>query len=250
MEAQGICTDRSNHSGEKHGSRGDYLEAEIWDEDRTPFRRRLVLRSVSFCPKPLYNTVPSKEWYNGILSPSGAYLYTNRILPAGQTLKLALNPSKEGTVEFDGDVVVPSLFDLNPIKPEPWMSLTPQEMITQRPGIRRAFGTVMVGGLGLGWFLRKVHDRDEVQRVILVEKCHELLQWYGSALCRQLPKVTDVICGDVYDQIGRFGARTKHLLDIWKVYGDCLLDDRFQWHKRRYKHVWGWGDEIRLSNRN
>ena len=102
----------------------------------------------------------------------------------------------------------------------------------------------MVGGLGLGWFLRKVHDRGEVERVILVERCQELLDWYGYDLCRQLPKVTDVICGDVYEQIGRFGARTKHLLDIWKLYGECLLDERFRWHRRRYKHVWGWGEEV------
>ena len=124
----------------------------------------------------------------------------------------------------------------------------PTKIITQRPGIARASGTVMVGGLGLGWFLHKVHDRGEVDRVILVERCQELLDWYGNDLCRQLPKVTDVICGDVYEQIGRFGARTKHLLDIWKLYGECLLDERFVWHKRRYKHVWGWGEETRLRD--
>jgi hypothetical protein len=34
------------------------------------------------------------------------------------------------------------------------------------------------------------------------------------------------------------------LLDIWKLYGDCVGDERFRWHKRRYKHVWGWGEEV------
>ena len=52
-----------------------------------------------------------------------------------------------------------------------------------------------------------------------------------------------MICGDVYDQIGRFGNRTKHLLDIWKLYGECLRDEQFRLHKRRFKHVWGWGEE-------
>ena len=219
-------------------------EAEVWDEDKTPFKRTLILRSASFSPKPLFDSEPSHGWWCGIGSPSGAYLYTNRILPAGRCLKLALSPGQEGTVEFDGDVVIPTLFDLSGQNPDPWMSLTPQEMITQRPGIRRATGTVLVGGLGLAWFLRKVHDRDEVERVILVERCQELIDWYGNDLCRLLPKVTDVICGDVYDRIGRFGTKTKHLLDIWKLYGECVLDERFRWHKRRYKHVWGWVQEL------
>ena len=102
---------------------------------------------------------------------------------------------------------------------------------------------MVVGGLGLGWFLKKVHDRSQFERVILVEASQELLDWYGHDLCRRLQKITDVICGDVYDHVGRFGVRTKHLLDIWKDYGECLFDERFLWHKRRYKHVWGWGEE-------
>ncbi len=220
-----------------------HQEAEVWDEDKTGFKSQLLLKADSFRLKPLFNTVPSTIWYSGIMSPGGGYLYANRILPAGQRLKLSLSPRQEGTVEFDGDVVIPTLFDLKEQIPNPWMSLTPQEMITQRPGINRASGTVMVGGLGLGWFLRKVHDRNEVERVILVDRCQELLDWYGYELCRRLPKVTDVICGDVYDQIGRYGAKTKYLLDIWKGYAECLLDERFRWHKRRYKHVWGWGEE-------
>lgn len=238
MEALGLCDDL------------EAIGADDWDEDKTSFHRRLVLRSASFRPKPLFDTAPSHLWQSGILSPTGTYRYANRILPARQQLSLSLSPAKEGTVEFDRDVVIPTLFDLREQKPEPWMSITPQEIITQRPGIRRASGTVMVGGLGLGWFLNKVHDRDEVERVILVESSQELLDWYGSNVCDQLPKVTDVICGDVYDQIGRFGAKTKHLLDIWKRYGECLLDERFCWHKRRYRHVWGWGQEAQWEGRS
>jgi hypothetical protein len=105
---------RSIHTDEHLRNAGDLRESEVWDEDRTPFRQRLVLRSDSFRPRPVFDTIPSHVWYNGILSPSQAYLY---------------------------------------------------------------------------------------------------------------------------------GARTKHLLDIWKLYGECLLDERFVWHKRRYKHVWGWGEE-------
>jgi hypothetical protein len=38
-------------------------------------------------------------------------------------------------------------------------------------------------------------------------------------------------------------TNAKHLLDIWKLYGECLRDDQFLLHKRRFRHVWGWGEE-------
>ena len=50
-----------------------------------------------------------------------------------------------------------------------WMSLTPNEMISQRDGIEAAKGTVVIGGLGLGWFLRKVCEKESVDRVIVVD---------------------------------------------------------------------------------
>jgi hypothetical protein len=238
-----ISSDNGFHPSEGHSHGETGPESEDWDEHRTPFRPKLVLRAESFRPKPLFDTVPSTTWYNGILSPRQSYLYSNRILSAGQSLRLSVNPRQEGTVEFDGEAVIPKLFDLNGEKRKPSMSITPQEIITQRPGILRASGTILVGGLGLGWFVQKVHDRKVIERVILVEKSQELLEWYGHDLRHELPKVTDVICGDVYDQIGRFGTKTKHLLDIWKRYGDCVGDEQFRWHKRRFKQVWVWGQE-------
>jgi hypothetical protein len=220
-----------------------------WDEDITKYRRWLLLSAETYRPERLFDVVPSPRWYDGIASPEGNYLYSNRILTAGTPLDLSMSPSRRGTVDFDGDVVIPTLFDLTGPYPDPWMSITPKEIITQRPGVRRAHGTVLVGGLGLGWFLRKVHDKPEVDRVVLVEACRELLDWYGHNLCDRLPKVTDVICGDVYDQIGRFGPKAKHLLDIWKDHGECLFDERFLRCKRLFKHVWGWGEEVADSGR-
>jgi hypothetical protein len=218
-------------------------QSECWDEDRTRYSERLLLRADSYRPESLFDIEPSQHWSEGAVSPSGSFLYCNRILAAGTPLKLAMSPERTGTVEFDGPVVLPTLFDLTGPSPDAWMSLTPNEIITLRPGVLRASGTVVVGGLGLGWFLRKVHDRPQVERVVLVEASRELLGWYGHDLCGRLPKVTDVICGDVYDHVGRFGAKAKHLLDIWKDYGECLLDEQFLRYKRLYKHFWGWGEE-------
>lgn len=221
-----------------------YLAPQAWDEDRTRYQPLLVLKAETFCYPPLLDVPASQDWSHGVTSPSGNYRFTNRTLEAWTPLGFSLSPVREGVVLFDGDVQIPTLFDLSESIPYPWMSLTPSEMVTQRAGIKRASGTVLVGGLGLGWFLKKVHDRPEVERVILVDSSPELLDWYGNDLCRQLPKVSDVVCGDVYAQIGRFGPKTKYLLDIWKKYGECLADQQFLWHQRKFKHVWGWGQEV------
>jgi hypothetical protein len=44
-------------------------EAEVWDEDKTGFKHKLILRADSFNPKPLFDSVPSQTWFSGILSP-------------------------------------------------------------------------------------------------------------------------------------------------------------------------------------
>ena len=121
------------------------------------------------------------------------------------------------------------------------MSLTPNEMLTQRSGIQAAEGTVVVGGLGLGWFLRKVCEKDSVQKVILVEKSRELLDWYGYDLCKKYGKVTEIVCDDVYNQIGKHGP-AKYLLDIWPIYQGARQDSRYKTARRKLgKRFWAWG---------
>ena len=122
------------------------------------------------------------------------------------------------------------------------MSLTPSEMLTQRPGVQRAEGTVVIGGLGLGWLLRKVCEKETVERVIVVEKSQELLDWYGYDLCKRHPKVSDVICDDIYNQIGRHGGNTTYLLDIWLLFTDARNDRRLApWRRKLKKRLWAWG---------
>jgi spermidine synthase len=78
------------------------------------------------------------------------------------------------------------------------MSLTPTEVMTQRGGVRAARGAVLIGGLGLGWLLRKVCETPEVEKVIVVEISREVLEWYGYGPCARYHKVAEVICDDVF----------------------------------------------------
>ncbi len=122
-----------------------------------------------------------------------------------------------------------------------WMSLTPAEMLSQRSGIQKAAGTVVVGGLGLGWFLRKVCEKDSVEHVIVVEKSQELLDWCGYDICKRQPKVTDVICGDIYDEIHRHGD-AQMLFDIWPIYQGANQDEQLLAARKQLgDRLWAWG---------
>jgi len=234
---------------------------EHWDEDTTPFRRLLHLEASTYRVDQLFDIPPAQADLSSgafMVSPGRQFSYRNRILPGGQPLPLL--GMEQAMVVWNGDVVIPMLLDMTvdtrshrrfPTAAtteerakwgEVWMSMTPGEMLTQRSGIQAAEGTVVLGGLGLGWLLRKVCEKPSVERVIVVEKSQELLDWYGTDLCKRYGKVSDVICDDVYNQIGKHGAKVKYLLDIWLRFGQARRDSRFKALKRKLKkRLWGWG---------
>jgi hypothetical protein len=232
---------------------------EQWDEDRTGRRPALHLDAATYQVERLFDDPPrpsprlTPEY---VVSRGGNFAYQNTILPAGTPLKLC--GKRAGLVIWNGDVVLPMLVETSIRQDETpfpagtpkqhrvahgavWMSLTPAEMISQRGGIDRAKGKVLVGGLGLGWFLRKVCEKPSVTEVIVVERSEEILDWYGYRVCANQPKVKDVICDDVYTQIGCHGD-CEYLLDIWLGYGDAKDDHQFRAAKKRLgKRLWGWG---------
>lgn len=219
--------------------------AEPWNEDSTKFKPVLVLQGESYHPTPLFDIAPypadpdATPEEHLVRSPRGEFAYMNRIWRRGQAIPLIQN-RREGMVYWDQDVVIPVL--LNGRDLSVWMSLTPMETFTLREGISLAKGTVVIGGLGMGYLLRKVCEKPNVQRVIVVEQSRELLEWFGNRICAEQPKVTDVICGDAYQQLGKFDVETRYLFDIWPMYEDAIADPTFRAAKQKHRHLWGWGD--------
>lgn len=237
------------------------LHAEHWDEDTTPFRPILYLHASSYQVERLF-PVPTARPERGntdyVLSPRKNFAYRNVLHQDNQIMPLNVN-GRKGFAFWTGDVLIPALIDMNieaedgsrffdfvpeqarSVSGATWMSLTPNEMLTQRSGVQKAEGTVVVGGLGLGWFLRKLCKKESVEKVILVEKSQELLDWYGHDLCKRYGKVTEIVCDDVYNQIGKHGS-AKYLLDIWPIYQGARQDSRYRTAKRKLgKRLWAWG---------
>lgn len=220
-----------------------------WD-DELKFQEDLVIRGETYPNHALkdlptvkdHTRIPADPAERWSLSPTMHYYHTR--LPAGTALDVYMG-RRRGHVWFTAPVTVPVLAEGVPGSgrpPKVWMSHTPTEFFSQRAGIRRATGVVLVGGLGLGWFLRKVCQRPSVKRVILVEQNQAVLEAFQPALtarCPELAKVSDWILGDALEHVGRHGDDVRHLLDIWDSYGE--YDKRFFALKKTTRHLWGWG---------
>lgn len=228
-----------------------------WDEDKTKFDTHLCLQGESYNSEryrlfdsPPLDGRPQDDSDELVWSPSKKWAYANRLLKSKQRLDLAQG-NKTGKVAFDKDVVVPVLFEHRPdswMKFRVWMGVTPMEVLTQRQGIRLSKGHVIMGGLGLGWMLRKVAEKKSVKKITLIEISDEILDWYGRDLCEQIQEETgteiEVVCDDVLGHIGKYGDDARYILDIWpdyptpfdhlkKEWRDALRSVEGQW--------WGWG---------
>jgi hypothetical protein len=161
-----------------------------------------------------------------------------------ESLSLYRSGRPYGHVYFDGDVVIPVLADA---QLKPWMSPTPAEVLSQRPGVRKACGDVLVAGLGMGWMAKEVARKKGVRSVTVVERDQDVASFFGAGF-----KVADgrvkrtVIVDDFYAM--NFQGFDSVIADIWPGANDAGYDQRFQKIKRDLTaagvKVWGWGDYV------
>jgi hypothetical protein len=230
--------------------------AEPWTV-KTAWKRSLTLTAASWQPTSLFPVEPTlcgdvnnetEPEGKFVTSPSGQFLYCEKILPKAHAI-LLFQGSRRGQVMFDGPVRVPALHERSGNskywRPSPWMSYTPSEVITQRPGLRMARGHVVVAGLGLGWALVEVLKKRSVTKVTLVEISQELVNW----ILPMVPNIQayehklKVIVGDAKEVLADLTADVA-LVDIFPNYGSNYLHVRGGTHDGRPKNipkVWCWG---------
>lgn len=180
-------------------------------------------------------------------SPNGRFRYCVRLQRRGKPL-LTWWANQVGTVVFDGDVIIPALYqapddpdDPRPWNDAPWMSLTPAELMTLRPGTRMAKGHTIIAGLGLGHQLIEVAKRLPVKRVTVVELDRELADWIMPVIEPHVRKKVDVVIGDAYEVIPKLEGDVA-LIDIFPGYGDGFRRvEELRRASPRIKKFWGWG---------
>lgn len=237
-----------------------------WKGKDTPFQDVLWLKAETWEEFRLFD-VPNMEHDGYVLDPvewkaktvrcpGTNFYYANKTLPLSYSLSTAVSRKRQGRVFFDGPVVMPVLFEqMGPeedFRQRVWMGLTPMEMITQRKGIDMARGRVVVGGLGLGWFLKEIADKPEVTEIVVVDLNPQLFEWIVPRLKEKFPnvaaKLSKCVAGDVYqfmfDEIQTLGPtdETLYLLDIWPMFGDADYDRNYvQFEHVLGDRIWGWG---------
>lgn len=227
---------------------------EPWDLMKTKWKPKQAFRADTWLKWDLFdveataNNNPNWEKHPAgkfELSPSGKYMFCKKLLPRAEGL-LTINGKKTGEAVFDADITIPALHELSDGRrgcregswfDEPWMSITPMELMTQRPGIRFAKGHVIVAGLGIGWFLTQVRLKKTVKKVTLVEQSQELVDWLLTSdvifhaaqkslgiQSHQLAPL-EIVVDDAYKAIPKMTADVA-LIDIYEGYGgNDFLDD-------------------------
>lgn len=180
-------------------------------------------------------------------SPSGVWRYTVNTLPRGGMLRTWCG-SKLGTVLFDGPVRVPAIYRKwrggEEYAEDPWMSLTPAEILSMQAGLRFAKGRTVVAGLGLGYLLINVTKKKSVKKVTLVEISQELVDWLLPKIKPHLGMDVDVIVGDANTVIPGLEADSA-LIDIDSTYGN----NTFLAPHQHIDRVWVWGS-AKIGERN
>lgn len=225
----------------------DFSDAVNWDPDKTRYDKHLKLRASTFAVRHLWDVQPcTKEEgesstplpaTKAVYSPKGTWRYCEKILPPGLHLSV-YSGSKTGVVCFDAPVAFPGLFERKrasetEYQKNPWMSMTPMEIMTMRSGIQKAKGHVIVAGLGMGYLLERVALREQVERITLVEQSQELLDWVLPRLT--VGKPMDVICDNAWKVVPGILADVA-LIDIFPDYGNNTFNVRMKTPDR-----WVWG---------
>ncbi len=171
----------------------------------------------------------------------GDWRYYHLINEEGTPLDLPVFPNRDTQpkVYFTSDVLIPALWKASPWGWQVWMSITPGEMFSQRSGVKFCRGNVVVGGLGMGWFLHEISKRSQVKRITVVEKSRDLLDWYGNDLCKKYG--ADVICDDVWNVVGKQPPGTRYALDIWPAWFDAQGDAVLCEARAAGHDIWAWG---------
>lgn len=120
-----------------------------------------------------------------------------------------------------------------------WMTMMPNEIVTQRLPIKKAHGRVLTYGLGLGYFAFMCARKDEVESVTVVERDESVISLFKELLLPSFvnPEKIEIICSDAFDfaeKEAKKGNFDYIFADIWHDPSDGVeLYKRF----KEYEHL-------------
>jgi hypothetical protein len=162
-----------------------------------------------------------------------------------QRTVMSLNTSGK-EVAWNSEVLFPVMLDPQFADPVVWMSLTPMEVLTQRAGVKRARGKVLMGGLGMGWMAQRVLEREQVEHVTVYDTNEDVLDFFGGLIKAKFKDKVTLRHGDVFS-VRKPDKYDRILLDVWSSYHGAEYDQRLKAFKKKVdeKKLWTWGYKSR-----
>lgn len=120
-----------------------------------------------------------------------------------------------------------------------WMTITPNEVETMREPIKKCRGRVLTLGLGLGYFAFHASEKPEVERVVVVERSHDVIEIFKTYLLPQFPHADkiEIVEADAFQYMQNEMPRGKFdyvFADLWHDASDGLEMYR---KLKKYEHL-------------
>lgn len=103
-----------------------------------------------------------------------------------------------------------------------WMTLMPNELVTQRLPIKKANGKVCTYGLGLGYFAFMCARKENVESVTIVERDDSVIKLFEELLLPSFenPEKIEIIRADAFE----FGEKEAHKHNFDYIFADIWHD--------------------------
>ena len=127
------------------------------------------------------------------------------------------------------------------------MSDTPAEIESNLDFIEQAEGDVLINGLGLGWCIEALFQKDEVRTITVIEKSEDVIKLVGQHYLNKCPgdKELIIICDDAFTYKPKKNKRFDAVWhDIWDNYSPDNLPEMKRLHykygrKTDWQGSWG-----------
>ena len=109
-----------------------------------------------------------------------------------------------------------------------WMSITPMEVESHITHVNEATGNVLVGGLGMGYYITQIVAKEDVKKVTVIEYNKEIIALYLK-LIEDNPTYfsnnkVEIIHGDLFETIPTLTEKYDYAyLDIWEELGSSAI---------------------------
>ena len=113
------------------------------------------------------------------------------------------------------------------------MSDTNIEKNTNREFCSKAYGDIIIGGLGIGMIIMAIQDKPEVKSITVIEKNQEVIDMVASQL--DFNEKVNIICADVFEWKPERGVKyDMAYMDIWNWINEGVYKKEMQPLKRKY----------------